>query len=89
MLGLDRSAAQDAFAALLQRTNLNANQINFINMIIDYLTVNGILEPGKLLDQPFVSLHQEGVYGLFDEDTVDDIVNVVQTLKEGARVRIG
>ncbi|MNJ01827.1 hypothetical protein D3C73_1615800 [compost metagenome] len=58
-------------------------------MIIDYLTVNGILEPGKLLDQPFVSLHQEGVYGLFDEDTVDDIVNVVQILKEGARVRIG
>ncbi|MDQ6420515.1 DEAD/DEAH box helicase family protein [Paenibacillus sp. LHD-117] len=88
LLGLDRSAAQDAFANLLQRTNLNANQINFINMIIDYLTVNGILEPGKLLDQPFVSLHQEGVYGLFDEDTVDDIVNVVQTLKEGARVRI-
>ncbi|WP_405173594.1 DEAD/DEAH box helicase family protein [Paenibacillus sp. FSL H8-0260] len=88
LLGLERSAAQDAFATLLQRANLNANQINFINMIIDYLTVNGILEPGKLLDQPFVSLHHEGVYGLFDEDTVDDIVNVVQSLKEGVRIKI-
>ncbi|NHN35009.1 type I restriction-modification enzyme R subunit C-terminal domain-containing protein [Paenibacillus agricola] len=88
LLGLERSAAQDAFAELLQRANLNANQINFINMIIDYLTVNGILEPGKLLDQPFVSLHHEGVYGLFDENTVDDIVNVVQSLKEGVRIKI-
>ncbi|WP_165976376.1 DEAD/DEAH box helicase family protein [Bacillus salipaludis] len=88
LVGLERSAAQDAFAALIQRTNLNANQINFINMIIDYLSVNGILEPGKLLDQPFVSLHNEGVYGLFDDKTVDDIVNVVQSLKETAKVKI-
>ncbi|MCG7377371.1 DEAD/DEAH box helicase family protein [Paenibacillus sp. ACRSA] len=89
LLGLDRSAAQDAFAILLQKTNLNANQINFINMIIDYLSVNGILEPSKLLDQPFVTLHHEGVYGLFDEKTVDEIVSVMYALKESARVKIG
>lgn len=89
LLGLDRNAAQEAFAALLQKTNLNSNQINFINMIIDYLSVNGILEPGKLLDQPFISLHQEGVYGLFDDDTVDEIVGVVHALKESAKVKIG
>jgi type I restriction enzyme, R subunit len=88
LVGLERSAAQDAFASLLQRTNLNANQIDFINKIIDYLSVNGVLEPGKLLDQPFVSLHHEGVYGIFDESTVDDIVSVVNSLKESARVKI-
>lgn len=88
LLGLERSAAQDAFAALLQETSLNANQINFINMIIDYLSVNGILEPSKLLDQPFVALHHEGVYGLFDDSTVDEIVGVVYALKESAKVKI-
>ncbi|MBU5349150.1 DEAD/DEAH box helicase family protein [Paenibacillus lautus] len=89
LLGLERSAAQEAFAALLQKTQLNANQINFINMIIDYLCVNGVLEPGKLLDQPFVALHNEGVYGLFDDSTVDEIVSVVHALKEGAEVKTG
>lgn len=89
LVGLERSAAQDAFATLLQRTNLSANQINFITTIIDFLSVNGILEPSKLLDQPFVSLHHEGVYGLFDDKTVDDIVNVVNSLKETARIKIG
>lgn len=89
LLGLERSVAQEAFAALLQKTQLNPNQINFINMIIDYLCVNGVLDPSKLMDQPFVSLHHEGVYGLFDDNTVDDIVQVVRSLEENARVRIG
>lgn len=89
ILGLNRSAANDAFSALLYRTNLNANQINFISMIIDYLSVNGVLEPGMLLDQPFASIHHEGVYGLFDDKTVDEIVNVVRAVKENARVKIG
>lgn len=88
LLGLERGVAQEAFASLLQKTQLNPNQINFINMIIDYLCVNGVLEPGKLMDQPFVSLHHEGVYGLFDDHTVDDIVQVVKTLEENAKVKI-
>ncbi len=89
LLGLDRNAAQGAFAALLQKATLNANQINFINMIIDYLSINGVLEPSKLIDQPFVSLHHEGVYGLFDDNTVDEIVGVVHALKESAKVEVG
>jgi type I restriction enzyme, R subunit len=40
------------------------------------------------LEQPFVALHHEGVYGLFDDKTVDDIVNVVHSLKESASVKI-
>ncbi|MEH7885637.1 DEAD/DEAH box helicase family protein [Bacillus sp. JJ1609] len=89
LVGLDRIAAQEAFADLLQRTNLNSNQINFINLIIDYLSVNGVLEPGKLLDQPFDTLHHEGVYGLFDDNTVDDIVKVVHSLRKSAVVKTG
>ncbi|CEG25305.1 hypothetical protein BN1002_00098 [Bacillus sp. B-jedd] len=63
---------------------MNSNQINFINMKIDYLSVN--LEPGKLLDQPFVALHHEGVYVLFDDNIVNDIVSVVHSLKKTATV---
>lgn len=89
LLGLEREAAQEAFAELLNRTTLNANQIHFINMIIDYLTKNGTLEPEKLMDEPFASVHQEGVYGLFDEDTVEEIVRVVRYVQKQAEVRSG
>lgn len=38
----------------------------------------------RQIDQPLVSLHDEGVYGLFDENTVDDIVILVQSFKNKA-----
>jgi len=89
LLGLEREAAQEAFAELLSRTTLNANQIHFINMIIDYLTKNGTLEPEKLMDEPFTSVHREGVYGLFDEDTVEEIVRIVRYVRQQSEIRTG
>jgi type I restriction enzyme, R subunit len=86
LLGLEREAAQEAFAELLSRTSLNANQIHFINLIIDYLTKNGTLEPAQLMDEPFVSVHHEGVFGLFDEETVEEIVRLVQFVQEQAKI---
>lgn len=89
LLGLEREAAHEAFADLLSKTSLNANQIHFIQLIIDYLTKNGTLDPGRLMEEPFVTLHHEGVYGLFDEETVDEIVRVVRFVQERAKVQIG
>ncbi|TVY09071.1 DEAD/DEAH box helicase family protein [Paenibacillus cremeus] len=88
LTGLERSAAQEAFAALLNKANLNANQIHFINQIIDYLTKNGNLDPGKLMDEPFVHIHQDGVFGLFNETEVEEVVQVVRFMQRNAIVNI-
>jgi type I restriction enzyme R subunit len=45
LVGLDRSAAKDVFASFLEARTLNANQIEFVNMIIDHLTENGAMDP--------------------------------------------
>ena len=50
---------------------------------------DGDLEPGMLLDQPFASIHHEGVYAFFDEKRAGEIVNVVRSVRENARVKIG
>ncbi|MBA2938212.1 DEAD/DEAH box helicase family protein [Paenibacillus sp. CGMCC 1.16610] len=86
LIGLEQDAAQEAFANLLSKTNLNPNQIHFINLIIEYLTKNGNLDPGKLMDEPFIHLHQEGVYGMFEEAEVDEIVQVVRYLQNNAKI---
>lgn len=38
LVGLDRSAAKDAMAAFLSETSHSANQIEFVNLIVDHLT---------------------------------------------------
>src|SRR5688572_30244198 len=41
LVGLDRETAKEAFSVYLSRKTLTANQIRFIDQIIDYLTQNG------------------------------------------------
>lgn len=86
ILGLEQGAAKEAFSKLLGKTTLNANQIHFIEQIIDYFSQNGILEPGMLFEEPFTNIHSEGVTGLFpDEDTVE-IINIIKRINENARI---
>jgi type I site-specific restriction endonuclease len=41
MVGLDREAAKCAFDGFLNGKTLSANQIQFVNLVIDYLTQAG------------------------------------------------
>jgi type I restriction enzyme, R subunit len=53
LIGLEREAAKRAFRDYLDRKNLTANQIRFIDLIIDYLTQNGVMEADLLYEAPF------------------------------------
>lgn len=48
LVGLNREAAKKAFGDYLNEHRFNSNQIKFINLIIDYLSQNGTIEPSKL-----------------------------------------
>jgi len=89
LVGLDRNAAKQAFATYLEGRNFNANQIRFVETIIDYLTQNGLMNPGLLYEPPFTDLHQEGLDGVFADDDADNIVNIVRSFNEtvGAEFR--
>ncbi|MXO52365.1 DUF4145 domain-containing protein [Erythrobacter gaetbuli] len=77
LIGLDRDAAKDAFSGVLTGQNLNANQIEFINLIIDHLTERGAMDPRRLYESPFTDFDDQGVSGVFPQAEVKRIVQVL------------
>jgi type I restriction enzyme R subunit len=65
IVGMDRGAAKAAFATFLNDRSLSAQQIRFVELIIDQLTARGFMEPSALYEAPFNSLHANGPEGLF------------------------
>lgn len=60
IVGLDPAAAKTAFNDFLDDQLYSKNQIEFVNMIIDYLTQHGVVEPGKIYRDPFISVAPQG-----------------------------
>jgi type I restriction enzyme R subunit len=80
LVGLDRQAAKKAFDKYLETTSFNSRQIEFINLIIDYLTQNGVMDPQLLFAHPFTNLHPEGPAGLFSDEDAGKIVDIVRAI---------
>ncbi|HEY9631712.1 MAG TPA: DEAD/DEAH box helicase family protein [Coleofasciculaceae cyanobacterium] len=82
LIGLDRNAAKQAFAQYLESSTFGANQIRFIENVIDYLTQNGVMDPGQLYESPFTEAHLNGLDGVFGDDDADQIVTIVRSFNE-------
>ena len=82
LVGLDRNAAKQSFAQYLEGGNFSANQIRFVETIIDYLTQNGILDPGQLYESPFTDAHPDGLDGVFKDNDANQIVEIVRSFTE-------
>ncbi len=82
IVGLDRNAAKAAFAKYLKAGNFSANQIRFVENIIDYLTQNGVMNPGLLYESPFTDAHSSGLDGIFNDDEADEIVALVRSFND-------
>lgn len=85
LVGLDRCAAKEAFGEFVGDTRLNGPQITFINQVVEYLTQNGVMNPEKLYEEPFSSLHDQGVEGLFDENDTNKIISTIRTVNLNAQ----
>jgi len=84
MVGLDREAAKRAFDGFLSGKTLTANQIHFVNLVIDYLTQSGWMSPGQLYESPFTEFSPRGVEGVFDPEQVAKLVAVLDKVRMSA-----
>ena len=84
LVGMDRGAAKEAMAAFLEGRSLTANQIEFINLIVDHLTEHGAVEPGRLYESPFTDLSMTGPDGLFNAAEMSDLMRVLEAVRASA-----
>jgi len=84
LVGLDREAAKQAFAGFLAGKTPTANQIEFIDLIIDHLTQRGQMDPGLLYDSPFTDFNPMGVEGVFGEAAALELVSILDEIRQRA-----
>jgi|SRR3954462_10380789 type I restriction enzyme R subunit len=84
LVGLDREAAKRVFDALLAGRVSTANQIEFLNMVIDHLTERGVMEPSLLYESPFTDFDPSGADGVFGEDGAVEVIRILQEVRQRA-----
>ena len=88
LIGLDRAAAKAAFDKFRENKTPTANQIEFINVIIEHLTDQGYMDPERLYASPFIDFSPKGVDGLFTTDQVTAIFSILDGIRETAATAI-
>jgi type I restriction enzyme, R subunit len=81
LVGLDREAAKEALSGFLSDKALSANQIEFIDMIVNHLTEHGVMDAASLYHSPFIDLAPHGPEGLFPSTRVDELVRALEHVK--------
>ena len=79
-----REAAKLAFNQFLSGGTATANQVEFVNMIVDFLTENGVMEPKMLYESPFTDKNPRGPEGVFSSLQVDQLVAVLTDIRQRA-----
>lgn len=81
LVGLDREAAKQALAGFLIGKTLSASQIEFVNLIVDYLTEQGVIDASILYESPFTDLAPHGPEGLFSAAQLEVLISALDHVK--------
>lgn len=84
LIGMDREAAKAAFAEFLVNRQATANQIEFVNMVVDHLTERGSMDPRMLYESPFTDIDPTGIEGIFDQKATVKFVSILADLQNRA-----
>ncbi len=84
LVGLDREAAKHAFAGFEAGRKLTANQLEFLNLIIEHLTERGVMEPSALYDSPFTDMNPLGISGVFGADNTAEVITILEAVRRSA-----
>jgi type I site-specific restriction endonuclease len=60
------------------------NQIEFVNMIVDYLSAHGAMDAAILYGAPFTDITPQGPDGLFTSAQLDELFSILEELSTRA-----
>lgn len=75
---------KEALAGFLNGQAFSANQIEFVNLIVNHLTEHGVMEAAMLYESPFTDLTPRGPDGLFSSGQVDELVRNLEAVRATA-----
>ena len=81
---MEREAVSAAFSKVITGTSATPDQIEFIGLIVDELTVTGVMDKARLYESPFLDVSPQGPEGLFPESKVDELVQVLEAIRRYA-----
>jgi type I restriction enzyme, R subunit len=84
LVGLDRAAVSEAFGEFLSAGTASAAQIEFINLIVEHLTDQGIMDPALLYEPPFTDIAPTGPDQVFDEERVTRLFARIRAINDSA-----
>lgn len=86
LVGCDREAAKSALNGVVAGSQLSASQIEFMSMIVDYLTEHGVMEAKALYESPFTDLSPLGPEGLLPEPMLKELLASLTRIRQAALV---
>jgi type I restriction enzyme R subunit len=84
LVGLDREVAKKLFGEFLQGSDYNANQIEFINLIINQLVDHGVVDVSILYESPFTDVAPQGPDAIFNAEQIDKIMQLLDDIRSTA-----
>lgn len=78
IVGLDAQAVDAAFNGFVQTHKLTSTQIRFLSILKNLIAKNGGLEIDRLYEDPFTTVHPQGLDGVFtDPRDADDLATIL------------
>ena len=84
LVGLDKGAANEAFAGFIASRTLTANQIEFVNMIIEHLTNQGVVSAARFYESPFTDIAPAGPQTIFTEAEIEELIAILDRIRASA-----
>ncbi|MDB3957657.1 DEAD/DEAH box helicase family protein [Opitutales bacterium] len=86
VIGLAPEKIEQSIQTFLSKhPGLNANQMRFLELIKNYLSKYGTIEPEKLWEKPFTTVSAEGLDGVFPQgEQIEDLVGLIREINEAA-----
>ncbi|MEI8650424.1 type I restriction-modification enzyme R subunit C-terminal domain-containing protein [Paraglaciecola sp. Hal342] len=79
LVGLDAQAVESHFKTFLHaHPNLTAQQVQFMNLLKNYIAQHGSILLETLYDAPFTALSHEGIDGVFGQESINDLVTLLK-----------